>query len=279
MARYGVQNEVFLAFTHYPGSLEVKPMFEQDSSATFSVGFAIAEPSAVRRGTTPGVTAAGPDRSRALFLSLFVVSLAAHATLALRMGSAASGNLARRVRSEVEIEVTRPPPPPVPPVVPPEPIRTAPPERPVLRRVASRAVERPLDAPQQADVSGPEGTEDPTPPSNGDGPVSPIPIPAPPPPPPLPIIEAREGANYLKNPRPAYPHLAQREGWQGVVLLRVQVQPDGRVGSIALERSSGRSILDDAARSAVEGWAFVPATRGGLPTSGWVSVPVEFRLQ
>lgn len=255
-------------------------MFEQDSSASLSVGgLAIAEASGVHRATTPGLAAAEPDRSRALFVGIFVASLAAHATLALRMASASSGNLAHRVRSEVEIQMTRPP-PPVQPIVPPDPVRPAPPERPLLRRAASRTVERPVDAPPQSDVSGPEGTDDPTPPSSGDAPVSPVAIAPPPPaPPPPPIVEAKEGANYLKNPRPAYPHLAQREGWEGVVLLRVQVQPDGRVGSISLARSSGHAVLDDAARSAVEGWAFVPATRGGSPTSGWVSVPVEFRLQ
>ncbi len=253
-------------------------MFEQDSSASLSVGgLAIAEASGVHRATIPGVTAAEADRGRALFVGIFAASLVAHATLALRMASASSGNWAHRVRSEVEIQITRPP-PPVPPIVLPEPVRPAPPEKPILHRTESRTVERPVNASPQSDVSGPEGTDDPTPPPTVDAPVGPIAV-APPPPPPPPIIEAKEGANYLKNPRPAYPHLAQREGWQGVVLLRVQVQPDGRVGSISLARSSGHTLLDDAARSAVEDWAFVPATRGGVPTSGWVSVPIEFRLQ
>ena len=101
----------------------------------------------------------------------------------------------------------------------------------------------------------------------------------PPPPPPAPVIEAKEGANYLKNPRPAYPRRAQREGWQGSVLLRVRVLASGRPGDIAVQKSSGHEALDEAAAEAVKAWTFVPATQGGNPIAGWVNVPIEFRLQ
>jgi periplasmic protein TonB len=38
-------------------------------------------------------------------------------------------------------------------------------------------------------------------------------------------------------------------------------------------------VLDDAAIEAVKGWTFVPATQGGQPIAGWVTVPIDFRLQ
>jgi protein TonB len=92
------------------------------------------------------------------------------------------------------------------------------------------------------------------------------------------VIEAKEGANYLKNPRPPYPRLALREGWEGKVVLRVKVLPNGKVGGATVQKSAGRSVLDDAALEIVKSWTFVPATQGGAPIAGWVSVPFEFQI-
>jgi protein TonB len=94
-----------------------------------------------------------------------------------------------------------------------------------------------------------------------------------------PVVAAHEGANYLKNPRPAYPELAQRRGWEGEVLLRVRVSPDGRPVTISVQMSSGRDLLDTAAVEAVRGWSFVPARLGAEPVAGWVTVPIVFHLQ
>jgi protein TonB len=94
-----------------------------------------------------------------------------------------------------------------------------------------------------------------------------------------PVIAAHEGANYLKNPRPAYPELALRRDWQGEVLLRVRVSPEGRAIGISVERSSGRDVLDEAAQEAVRGWTFVPSRQGGVAIAGWVTVPIVFHLQ
>ncbi|MCI4237375.1 energy transducer TonB [Dickeya dianthicola] len=85
-------------------------------------------------------------------------------------------------------------------------------------------------------------------------------------------------AAYLRNPPPAYPDVAINRGWEGTVLLNVQVRPDGKVQTIRLQHSSGYPALDDAAREAVQHWSFVPARRGDQPESGWVVVPVDFTL-
>jgi protein TonB len=92
-------------------------------------------------------------------------------------------------------------------------------------------------------------------------------------------VAAHEGANYLKNPRPPYPEIALRRGWQGEVLLKVRVSPEGRAVSVGVQRSSGRDLLDQAAIEAVKAWSFVPARQGGLPIGGWVTVPIVFKLQ
>ncbi|MGC4095325.1 MAG: energy transducer TonB [Polyangiaceae bacterium] len=119
--------------------------------------------------------------------------------------------------------------------------------------------------------------------SGGLGTAAPPPS-APPAPPapkaePAPVVQAHEGANYLKNPRPPYPSMARRQGWEGTSLLRVQVGPSGKPLAVQIQRSSGRSALDEAALEAVKRWAFVPATQGGVAVSGWVTVPIVFRLQ
>lgn len=105
-------------------------------------------------------------------------------------------------------------------------------------------------------------------------PVSPVA-----PPRPAPVLAAHEGANYSKNPRPGYPARAVREGWQGEVLVRVQVLPNGRAGLLKVQRSAGFPVLDEAALAAIKGWSFVPAKQGGQAVSGWVTVPIVFRLQ
>jgi TonB family protein len=72
--------------------------------------------------------------------------------------------------------------------------------------------------------------------------------------------------------------LKQREGWEGKVVLRVKVTPQGKVASATVQKSSGRSVLDDAALEIVQSWSFMPATQGGVPIAGTVSVPFEFQL-
>ncbi|WKV51574.1 energy transducer TonB [Dickeya fangzhongdai] len=93
-----------------------------------------------------------------------------------------------------------------------------------------------------------------------------------------PVTPPSASAAYLRNPPPAYPDVAINRGWEGTVLLNVQVRPDGKVQTIRLQRSSGHPALDDAAREAVQHWSFVPARRGDQPESGWVVVPVDFTL-
>lgn len=84
--------------------------------------------------------------------------------------------------------------------------------------------------------------------------------------------------NYGTNPLPKYPPLAREKGYEGTVYLRVQVQPNGRVGKLAIDRSSGHEILDQAAVDSVREWMFLPARKGGKPVESWVLLPVKFML-
>lgn len=95
-----------------------------------------------------------------------------------------------------------------------------------------------------------------------------------------PVVEPPPSANagYLHNPAPEYPALAMRRGWEGTVLLRVHVLASGSPSEIQVQKSSGREALDQAAVKAVKRWSFVPAKRGDKAEDGWVSVPIDFKL-
>jgi protein TonB len=84
--------------------------------------------------------------------------------------------------------------------------------------------------------------------------------------------------DYLKNPAPVYPQIARDMGWQGVVVLKVLVERDGKAAQVEVERSSGHQMLDESAVKAVKEWQFLPARVGSLTFSSWVKIPVRFIL-
>lgn len=112
-------------------------------------------------------------------------------------------------------------------------------------------------------------------------PPAPPPIQAAPPAPPapLPVVAARFDAEYLNNPKPAYPPLSRRLGEEGKVWLRVRVGADGSALEVEIKQGSGHARLDTAARDAVARWRFVPARRGAEAIESWVAVPILFALE
>lgn len=79
---------------------------------------------------------------------------------------------------------------------------------------------------------------------------------------------------------PRYPRSMARQGIEGIVMLRIQVGPDGGTGRIVrVWTSSGHEALDSAAVEAARQWVFRPGCRDGVATRRWVQVPVRFRIQ
>jgi len=74
--------------------------------------------------------------------------------------------------------------------------------------------------------------------------------------PPKPGIVRAEG-----DVRPVYPLDAKKLGQEGVVMVRVQVLPDGRSGLVEIASSSGAPLLDDAAIDAVRRTYFFPTQK------------------
>ncbi len=80
------------------------------------------------------------------------------------------------------------------------------------------------------------------------------------------------------NPVPDYPWRARRAGWEGRVVVQVEVTPDGAVADAQVADSSGHAVLDEAAVETIRRWRFEPARQGGAPVAGDVRVPITFRL-
>jgi len=159
-------------------------------------------------------------------------------------------------------EPDEPPPPepdaPPPPVAPPPPISIAPAPPPIVTQT-----EIPPPAP----------------------PVAVINPPAPPAPPPAPPSQARGAtpkgqARWARRIQENYPSRALREEVEGTVGVSVTVGANGRVSGCRVTRSSGSSVLDDAACKGMQRYArFNEALDdAGNPTSGSYSTAIVYRL-
>lgn len=110
--------------------------------------------------------------------------------------------------------------------------------------------------------------------------------PPPRPPVPLPVAVQHQGpvmldvddVDYLREPAPRYPRAAKQARLQGVVLLWVLIDPEGRPQEVRVHRSSGYEQLDSEGREAVRKALFKPYRRNGEALSAQVIVPVEFSL-
>jgi len=81
------------------------------------------------------------------------------------------------------------------------------------------------------------------------------------------------------NPLPSYPLIARKNGFEGKVLIEVQISQQGKIKTILLKKSSGHSVLDHAAMEGVKNWKFEPAKRMGLSVDGAVTIPLIFKLK
>jgi protein TonB len=177
--------------------------------------------------------------------------------------------LPAKAAEPLAIEIAAPPPPP------PEPPKVQPQIAKVAPAPARAAPQVPVVAQAPVDDGVPNENTVQVAQAAPPAPVAAVPAP---PPPVEPVTEPRGFAGYRNNPPPDYPALAQDRGLQGQVVLKVRVLASGKPDSIAVGKSSGHKILDDAAVKAVTAWSFDPARRGQTPVDGWVKVPLNFKL-
>ncbi|MEE9343005.1 MAG: energy transducer TonB [Gammaproteobacteria bacterium] len=84
--------------------------------------------------------------------------------------------------------------------------------------------------------------------------------------------------SYLHNPSPKYPRRARKMGIEGNVLIHVNVLESGVAGELIIKKSSGSSLLDNAALKAVRDWRFMPAQQNRKTISSWIDIPIRFQL-
>ena len=85
--------------------------------------------------------------------------------------------------------------------------------------------------------------------------------------------------NYFHNLPPPYPELAKQMRQEGLVVLSVDVDREGKPSNVTIEQSSNYQMLDEAALKAVSHWRFQPGRIGDLPIESKVIVPIRFRLE
>lgn len=78
---------------------------------------------------------------------------------------------------------------------------------------------------------------------------------------------------------PAYPPLSRRLGEEGKLVLRVELDENGRVSVAKVVNSSGFKRLDEAAMDAVKTWRCNPPQRNGQSVKAIALQPFNFVLQ
>ena len=184
----------------------------------------------------------------------------------------------------LKVELIKPAPPAPMPIAQAQPNRPVPPPQPLQPKKRQEPKphttaeakhpatprETPTAKPQASEASGDSGHALPT---------AAAPAPAAPPAPPTPVKTAPTDAAYAaSNRKPLYPRVSQANHDEGTTILRVMVKADGSAGEVQLKRSSGFPLLDESARSTVQGWRFTPATVDGKPVAEWYQVEVPFKL-
>jgi protein TonB len=97
------------------------------------------------------------------------------------------------------------------------------------------------------------------------------------PPPPAPAAaRVISDVAYVEPPQPRYPPESKRSGEEGVVFLRVLINEAGRAARVDIERSSGHTRLDNAARIAVQRALFRPYVENGVARAALAVIPIEF---
>ena len=178
----------------------------------------------------------------------FVIALHA-AALMLLLIPAVAPKVAPDEEKNVQVTLVDAPPPPDKTLAPPKATPTPPPP----------------EAPP-VEVAEPRPTDTYTPPA--------------PPSPPKPVSDIGASVDISsKNMNlPKYPPSAVRAGITGEVVLIIDVDANGNVTNVSVEKSSRNRDLDRAAMEAARKWRFNAAVVGGQKQAGRVRVPVNFSL-
>ena len=83
--------------------------------------------------------------------------------------------------------------------------------------------------------------------------------------------------DFSTNKKPVYPAAAKRMRQQGSVTLKITANAKGAAKNIKIVKSSGYTLLDNAAIEAAEKWDFSPIVQYGKPTV--IRTKITFKLR
>ena len=113
--------------------------------------------------------------------------------------------------------------------------------------------------------------EPPEPANVQSGHVDPVPVP--------PVIVQPQGDPRFPFTEPEYPVPDIRAGHEGTVWLTIEILPNGRVGAVRIDKSSGFERLDASAVREARKWRMQPGTQDGIAIPMYKRVPVTFQLK
>ena len=77
-----------------------------------------------------------------------------------------------------------------------------------------------------------------------------------------------------------YPEMARRRGWQGHVVINMDITSAGKIQNVTLKRSSGYRILDNAAIASVNKIGLIPLVKqNGYTGTQTIQLPIEYQLK
>lgn len=169
----------------------------------------------------------------------------------------------------------------------PKPLPSAPPV-PIKQQMVKTKAPTPPPAPRPMAIADPTPTanaptgvttpQPPAPPIAEPVATAPVAPPAAPPAPPK-IVQPNNDADYLNNPKLAFPAMSKRLNEQGKVLVRVFIGTDGHPDRAEIKRSSGYARLDASALEFIMKCRFVPGKVNGVPQPMWYEAPVNYVLE
>lgn len=78
---------------------------------------------------------------------------------------------------------------------------------------------------------------------------------------------------------PRYPTVARKRGQEGVAWIDIWLDEQGGQTRLAVLKSSGQEVLDEAAIEAVRTWEFKPRIVDGIAMASRIHIPIEFSLK
>lgn len=93
-------------------------------------------------------------------------------------------------------------------------------------------------------------------------------------------VDAQETpARPKSRPKPTYPRLAQRQGIEGFVTLRLRIDANGAVQDAVVVGADPPGVFDEAALQTARRYRFTPARRGSEAVATTLQQTIRFELQ